>query len=209
MQLILARHGNTFGLGDKVVWVGARNDFPLVEKGVIQAHAVAEGLISAGLLPTRIYSGPLQRTVHTARIIANVLDLGKNCIKIAEELVEIDYGTWEARSNSEIRAEVGDGPLDDWQKRSIWPEGFGWSPDESTVLERWSRLMKAIQRENADNAVVLIVSSNGIYRLVAKMLGLSASEAKMNTGAVSQLFVNREGAEVVRWNLDPAQLSKR
>ncbi len=29
MLLLLARHGNTFNKGDKVVWVGAQTDLPL------------------------------------------------------------------------------------------------------------------------------------------------------------------------------------
>ena len=44
MLLLLARHGNTFEKGDKVVWVGARTDIPLTAKGRDQAAALAAGL---------------------------------------------------------------------------------------------------------------------------------------------------------------------
>jgi probable phosphoglycerate mutase len=37
MQLILSRHGNTFSPQDAVVWVGAKQDLPLVDSGVLQA----------------------------------------------------------------------------------------------------------------------------------------------------------------------------
>ncbi|WP_422925764.1 histidine phosphatase family protein [Singulisphaera sp. PoT] len=208
MQLILARHGNTFGPGDKVVWVGARSDMPLVEKGLQQAEAVAAGLKAAGLIPSRIYAGPLKRTAETAAIVARECGLPSESIVIADELREIDYGTWEARSNDEIRGEVGGGPIDGWQKLSIWPEGFGWKPGESDVTAAWNRLIEAIRRDNADDAVLLIVSSNGIYRLVAKMLGLPSAEAKMGTGTVSRLVVDGSSVQIAGWNLDPSKLAE-
>ena len=38
VELLLVRHGNTFGPGDAVTWVGAREDLPLVESGEAQAR---------------------------------------------------------------------------------------------------------------------------------------------------------------------------
>jgi probable phosphoglycerate mutase len=207
MQLILARHGNTFAPGDKVVWVGARSDLPLVDKGLAQARAVADGLRTAGLAPSRIYAGPLKRTRTTAEIVAGAFGLGASAVVIADDLREIDYGTWEGRSNDEIRAEVGDGPIDDWQKRSVWPDGFGWLPGEAAVLAGWNRLVARIAGDNPADAIVLVVSSNGIFRLVAKALGLPAAEAKMGTGTVARLVVDGGTTTIAGWNLDPAALT--
>jgi len=207
MQLILVRHGNTFDPGDRVVWVGARTDLALVKKGREQAIAVATGLASAGLQPSRIYAGPLLRTRQTAEIIAAEHRMAVGSVTLSEDLREIDYGNWEARSNDEIRSEVGDQVIDDWQKRSIWPDGHGRNPSKADVVAGWQRLIARIQTENTGDGVVLIVSSNGIFRLVAKSLGLSPSEAKMNTGSVAHLVADEEGISVKAWNLDPASLS--
>ncbi|WP_370677890.1 histidine phosphatase family protein [Pleomorphomonas sp. PLEO] len=207
MHLILVRHGNTFGPADKVVWVGARTDLDLVEKGREQAAAVAAGLARAGLRPSRIYAGPLKRTRQTAEIISADHGLEASHIVLSDDLREIDYGSWEARSNEEIRAEVGDQVIDDWQKRSIWPEGCGWQPGEAGVITGWKRLLVRIRKENADDSVVLVVSSNGIFRLIAKSLGLSAAAAKMNTGAVAHLIGDGFGFSVKAWNVAPAELS--
>ena len=49
MDILFARHGNTFGPGDKVVWVGRETDLPLVEKGLAQAEAAGQALVRAGL----------------------------------------------------------------------------------------------------------------------------------------------------------------
>lgn len=207
MHLILVRHGNTFGPQDKVVWVGARSDLDLVEKGHEQAAAVAAGLASAGLRSSRIYAGPLKRTHQTADIIATEQGLDADKIVISDDLREIDYGSWEARSNDEIRAEVGDQAIDDWQKRSIWPKGCDWRPDEAGIIAGWKRLLVRIRKENEDDSVVLVVSSNGIFRLVAKSLGLSSAEAKMNTGAVAHLIGDGFGFSIKAWNVAPAELS--
>lgn len=206
MHLILVRHGNTFGPADKVVWVGARTDLDLVEKGREQAAAVAAGLARAGLRPSRIYAGPLRRTRQTAEIISADQGLEASQIVISDDLREIDYGSWEARSNDEIRAEVGDQVIEDWQKRSIWPDGFGWQPDEAGVITRWKRLLVRVRNENEGDSVVLVVSSNGIFRLVAKSLGLSPTEAKMNTGAVAHLIGDGFGFSVKAWNVAPEEL---
>lgn len=206
MHLILVRHGNTFGPQDKVVWVGARSDLDLVEKGREQAAAVAAGLATAGLRPSRIYAGPLKRTRQTADIIAAKHGLDAGEIVISDDLREIDYGSWEARSNDEIRAEVGDQVIDDWQKRSIWPQGCDWQPDEAGIIAGWKRLLVRIRKENDGDSVVLVVSSNGIFRLVAKSLGLSPAEAKMNTGAVAHLIGDGFGFSIKAWNVAPAEL---
>lgn len=206
MQLILARHGNTFGPGDKVVWVGARSDLPLVEKGLAQAEAVAAALVRAGLVPSRIYAGPLMRTRQTAEIVAGALGLGSEAVVISEELREIDYGLWEGRSNDEIRAAAGEAAIDGWQQQSIWPDGFGWRPGEADVLDRWQRLMERIATDTPADARVLVVSSNGVYRLVAKALGLAPAAAKMATGALARLEIAGGDTRVLDWNVAPDAL---
>lgn len=207
MQLILVRHGNTFGPGDAVVWVGARTDLPLVETGIGQAEAVAAGLRSADLIPTRLYAGPLRRTAETAALIARGCGLGPTAVVTSAALREIDYGRWEGRSNAAIRAEAGDAAIDGWQRESIWPQGMGWLPDEATILTAWTDLLATIRREVSDTATVAIVSSNGIFRIVAKALGIAPQDAKMATGAVSRLRVVGDRIEVLDWNIDPARLA--
>ncbi|HRQ61108.1 MAG TPA: histidine phosphatase family protein [Alphaproteobacteria bacterium] len=66
--LIIARHGNTFGPGDTVTYVGGRTDLPLVESGVEQAKALGRYLREHRLIPDVVYSSNLQRTQETARI---------------------------------------------------------------------------------------------------------------------------------------------
>ncbi len=72
MLLLLARHGNTFNKGDKVVWVGARTDLPLTAKGREQAQALGEALAPFAPRIKRVIAGPLLRTNEQAAIICEV-----------------------------------------------------------------------------------------------------------------------------------------
>jgi len=204
MRLILARHGNTFGPNDKVVWVGARSDLPLVDKGRRQATAIAQALMAAHDVPERIYAGPLQRTRQSGEIVASACGLGADALIVSDALREIDYGTWEGRSNDEIRAAHGDRDIDDWQQRSLWPDGHGWTPGETAILTAWTDLIARIEAETAPDGTALVISSNGIFRVVAKAWGMSAERAKMATGALSRVTLNNGHPTVTAWNLRPA-----
>ena len=194
MRIFLVRHGNTFAAGDKVVWVGARSDLDLTAEGRAQAEAVGKALVFLGAAPGALYFGPLKRTVQSAAAIAARFELSPEQSHICEELREIDYGLWEGRSNDEIRAEYGSEPIDGWQKRNVWPDGFDWSPSLEQIKANWADLLaRIIAAGGGQDAVV--VSSNGIFKLVAEALGIPKENAKMATGSISVLTVS-EGGEI-------------
>ncbi|HRC26802.1 MAG TPA: phosphoglycerate mutase family protein, partial [Alphaproteobacteria bacterium] len=66
-RLVIARHGNTFESGQTPRRVGARTDLPLTETGRAQGRAVGLLLRAQGMIPARVYTGSLRRTVETAR----------------------------------------------------------------------------------------------------------------------------------------------
>ncbi|MCR9267551.1 MAG: histidine phosphatase family protein, partial [Alphaproteobacteria bacterium] len=131
-RILLARHGNTFGPGDTPVWVGAKEDLPLVESGEAQARALGEALAEAGLTPSRIICGPLKRTRRAAGIVAELTGYSGS-ETIDERLKEIDYGSWGGKSNDEIIAEFGQEALDCWDKQHRRPPGADWSPSEAEL----------------------------------------------------------------------------
>lgn len=203
MRLILIRHGNTFGPGERVVWVGARSDLPLVAKGRDQAAAVGRALAARpDDRPARIFAGPLKRTQESAALIAAELGLPASAIETAGALREIDYGTWEGRSNDDIRARHGDAAIDAWQKRGIWPEGFGWSPEPQAIRAAWAALVADLP----EGGTFAFVSSNGIYKLLAPLFGIAPEAAKMATGHVSVLERADGGYRVIAWNTAPEAL---
>lgn len=208
MKILLARHGNTFNKGDKVFWVGARTDMPLVAEGHRQASAIAEAIKRAGISIGSIYAGPLLRTRETAYDVAENIGLDtSSAVNVMQELRELDYGVWEGRSNDEIRAAYGSDDIDNWQHRSVWPEGYGWKPGEQMVRDQWKTLVERICRAGNDGDTALIVSSNGIFRIIAKDIGVAVADAKMGTGCLSQIEMFDGRVKVDFWNVDPKTMS--
>ena len=89
MDIICARHGNTFAPGERVVFVGANEDVPLVPSGEEQALRLGAALREARIAPAVVLCGPLQRTRRYAELVAEKLGLGMKPI-VDARLTEID-----------------------------------------------------------------------------------------------------------------------
>jgi probable phosphoglycerate mutase len=183
-SLLFARHGNTFGPGDKVVWVGRETDLPLVDKGLEQAAAAAQALRRKGLIPDAIYCASLQRTRRFATVVADALGLREPVID--HRLDELDYGRWAGRSNDEILAADPNAAaaMEAWNAGDVWPEKAGWVSQKNSVmagLESYAaeRLAPGV------HARPLTVSSNGILRFLPRLL--------LETGALLPSFKMRTG----------------
>ena len=93
--IILIRHGECEG-NIKGMFRG-RTDFPLNERGLIQAQDLAQELKSFPL--KYIYTSPLSRARQTAEAI------GQECgieVKVEEQFNNIELGSWEGRLKTEI-----------------------------------------------------------------------------------------------------------
>jgi probable phosphoglycerate mutase len=212
MLLLLARHGNTFETGDKVVWVGARTDLPLTAKGREQAAALGEGLQPIKGAIKRIVSGPLKRTWEHASIAA--ADLGfQEPIEIDVRLREIDYGLWEAKTSGEIQALGGADELNAWDKNGIWPASPGWSPPEETVTANVMQLAYDLEGSLGKDDAALLVTSNGILKFFLKLVpgafeDMAASRSlKVSTGNCCALAFEAGAWRVVFWNRQPGRLA--
>jgi len=94
-MIILVRHGECEG-NIKGMFRG-RTDFPLNERGLVQAQDLAQELKNFPL--KYIYTSPLSRARQTAEAI------GKECgieVKVEEQFNNIQLGSWEGRFKNEI-----------------------------------------------------------------------------------------------------------
>lgn len=205
MKLILARHGNTFGPGDIPVWVGAKEDFPLVTRGLEQACEVAEALLRLDISLSGLIAGPLRRTRTGADIIADKTGFSGE-VEIDHRLTEIDYGSWGGKSDDEIISLYGAGVIEDWREHSIRPSGADWSPDQDTLRHNALRLLNEIKDRFDEHANVMLVSSNGILRYYhAAIYGpdISAPSAKVKTGHMCIAEMEAGHLKPVCWNVNP------
>ena len=123
IRLILARHGNTFEMGQTPIQVGARTDLPLTQQGRDQAEQIANFLHRQGIKPAAIFAGALKRQTESAQIIGK--QLGIQIELNQEALTEIDYGPWEGLTSEEI---VKQWPHEyaRWTEEGRWAEKDLW-----------------------------------------------------------------------------------
>ncbi len=208
LRLILARHGDTFNPGDRVVFVGASNDLPLTEKGRAQAAALGECLARLKLQDCPILCGPLQRTRIFAQIAAAHLT-PTPLITVDFRLNELDYGLWAGLTNQEIKDRYGEDELTGWDTQSIWPQNAGWPESEAVVTSEVLSLVQEIRATGATSAVV--VSSNGRLRYFLKSIPGAfeqyalAGEAKVRTGNICMLEFTKDKGRVCGWNISPKE----
>ena len=210
MKVILARHGNTFAPGDKVVWTGKSNDLPLVEKGLQQASNIAQWLRAQGHAPVKIYSSNLSRVRVTADIIIKELGLSIDPI-VDERLAEIDYGSWTGVSDAEVEEQFGTEALQNWRERSQFPPAGQWGESEAEVTSRVDDFFNTeIKPQLSSNGKsLMIISSNGILRYFLRQIDgefegrVASQQFAVKTGAICVLDYSNGKLTVESWNLRP------
>lgn len=198
IRLFLARHGNTFNAGDKVVMVGSKTDLSLTDFGQQQALQLAHYFKEQGIQFDKVYCGDLKRQYQTAETISNTLTTG------VQALDELDYGAWEGLTDEEIQAQWPQ-EFADWNQKGIWPANvFGMSFEaKKEKLGQWIEAIKA-----QDAKTVLAISSGGIIRLFLSLIpsiwaDIDFKHYKMKTGHFCELWIQPEGIKVIRWNESP------
>lgn len=212
MKLFLARHGNTFAPGQKVVWTGGDYDIPLVEKGREQAGTLAAVLARKNIALSDIYCGSLKRTLEYAEIIAGHLKIQKPPV-IDDRLNEIDYGNWTGLSGGEIEKKYGKDELEAWNTDSTWPKNAGWSGTEQATIDKIIQFTNEITPRYDESETVLVVSSNGKLRYFLKLIPyefekrIKSQAFKVKTGNICRLDIHKSEIRLVFWNIGPNRIS--
>lgn len=210
MIWVWARHGNTFGPEDEVVYAGKRNDLPLVAQGIEQAHRLADAWLAFGLTPAAVYCGTLLRLRQTADIVCARLGGPASRIQVDARLDELDYGDWTGRTRSDVAGQFGEASVLDWEQRSIWPTAAGWTSSAAMVQRELADWMAQTRARHAGQGPVLAISSNGRLRYVLTQVPdafetrLAAQQIKIRTGHVGAVHLTDHTAHVVCWNEPPA-----
>jgi 2,3-bisphosphoglycerate-dependent phosphoglycerate mutase len=202
--LIIARHGNTFGPGDTVTYVGGRTDLPLVESGREQARAIGRYLKEHRLIPDVVYSSGLQRTQETAKIAVKESGIS-NPVFTLDIFKEIDYGPDENKTKDDVIARIGTQAHKDWEESNVIPSG--WKIDANDIIRNWLDFGEQI-RAHDDNETILVVTSNGIARFAPYLTGdfenfRQNHSLKLATGALA-ILEYKNGWAVKEWNIRPS-----
>ena len=148
-----------------------------------------------------IFAGSLIGTRETAAVVAAEIGFPIDKIEIDASLREIDYGLWEGKSTDEIDFMGGGAELAAWENCGKWPSAAGWGASRAEHVRAISSLIDGI-RQRSDHPV-LIVSSNGIFRLLSQFIHPQAKGMKMATGHLSLLSIGETRIGIVGWNVPP------
>lgn len=204
--VILVRHGRTALTESKKISGSGGQDPFLSEAGTQDAQKVAAELAKIGSsgpwahleAPSVIVASPINRTVHTANVIAERLGIA---VQKSVDIAEIAFGDWDGHTNDEVMAK--------------WPEEFrrwqgSWdvSPPNGESLDafdlRVQRGRREILREHAGKTVVVVshvMPTRGFLR-AANEGGISAYwRPQISPCSISIVrFWGDQAAEIVTMN---------
>src|ERR1700739_2631967 len=143
----LARHGETaWSLTGRHTGL---TDLPLTERGQRTARQLGERL--KGLAFAKVLTSPLQRARHTCELAGFAA-----VAEIDPDLVEWDYGEYEGRRTSDIRAECPN-----WQ---LFRDGCPGGESPQQVAARADHVLIQVRETDAN---ILIFSSGHLLRMLA------------------------------------------
>lgn len=165
MEIILVRHGETEWNVNEVF--RGRINIGLSARGARQAGLLGQYL--SGTKIEAIYSSPLWRAFQTAEAIDKYHHLG---IKVADELIDFDFGEWQGLSLPEVREKHPE-LFQEWAEH---PEKVKIPGGESLedVSERASSFIIEAMTRHAGN--VIMVSHRVVNKvIICALLGLDNS----------------------------------
>ena len=173
--------------------VGSVNDWPLSEKGVLQAENIGKNLAKELSAEYKIYSSDLLRAVQTAEIVGKYLDIEPI---LKAELRERDLGEAVGHSVRWLREHM------EKPERTVDDRLF---PSAESRREEWNRLKPFFDEITSNDEEYIIIVSHGDLLSVfnAMWLGLPAESLEKTelfgvSGGVSFLFENSEGKRFVK-----------
>jgi broad specificity phosphatase PhoE len=194
--LIPLRHGET-------EWSAAgrhtgRTDVPLTDRGRAQAAALAPAL--AGRDIRAAFTSPAGRATETAEIA------GLSGAKQDPDLWEWDYGGYEGRTTTQIRAGRPGWYL--WRDGVI--PGDAAHPGETIdqVGARADAVLGRVRPLLADGDVVLVAHGHFLRVITARWLGLAPSDGRLfrlDTGTLSTLGTEHGEPVITTWNVPVGQ----
>ncbi|MYD04251.1 MAG: phosphoglycerate mutase [Acidimicrobiia bacterium] len=188
-RILLVRHAPTPETGDRLT--GRASGVFLDEPGRQAARAAARAL--ADVEVEAIYSSPIERTLETARIIAQphrltpITDLG---------LTEMDFGAWTGQTLESLRRTKEWGTVQAAPSRFTFPEG-------ESFVEAQRRSVDSVERIAQDHPgkIVAAVSHADIIKLIMSYyLGQALDlfqRLRISTASISELQIEDSHPPVV------------
>lgn len=183
VKIFVSRHGQDADNANGIL-NGHRNE-PLTDLGRKQATDVANKMLNAGFrykspsgdasegitILSAVYSSPLQRALHTARIFADILKNGttdEGKVEVLQDLIERDFGIMAGLPTQSITAICGEDKIlaTDTINYFLDPEGAETFPQ---LIERAKRLFTHIEKVTKDlpsDSSILLVTHGDFGKML-------------------------------------------
>ncbi len=195
---LLVRHGTNDWVGKRLA--GWTPGVGLNEEGRRQARALARRLAQTPL--TALYTSPLERTLETARILAEPHPHLE--VRVDVRLAEVRYGTWEGKDLEVLRQDPGWPAVRHTPSLARFPEGESFREVQARAvgaLEGWATAYPG-------GTLLIVTHADVVKLLVAYYLGLPLdlySRLPVAPASLTVLQRGPGGARIERLN-DTAHL---
>ncbi len=167
--VLLLRHGQSTWNAESR-WQGWA-DAPLSDEGLRQAAEMAARLASAEVRFVGVVSSDLSRSIDTAAVMAQALELGD--VAVEPDLRERDVGDWSGRTTEEIDI-IWPGAIAAWREgRLDRPPGGELEPAFR------ARVVRVVERLAAGrDGPVLAITHGGVIRALQRHLGVEPASTQ-------------------------------
>src|ERR1700687_91611 len=159
---LFLRHGQAKNNVERIL-AGRTKGFPLTELGIQQAEKIGDFLKPLNI--SKIYCSPVERAEHTARIVANKMDLSCD---VDERLTEIDMGTFTGMHYDEMFEKHGNVFLKFYQGHPV-VENNG----IETFLNVKKRILDMVDhcsKKHNEETVLLVTHMDPIKSIISTIL---------------------------------------
>jgi probable phosphomutase (TIGR03848 family) len=192
----IVRHGVTSHTGRRLS--GWLPGIHLTAEGAAQAEAAADRL--EGVPLKAVYSSPIDRTMETARPIA---ERHKLEVEVRDGLGEVRYGKWTNRSFKSVRRTKLWSTVQTWPSGARFPEGEALREVQARALEE----LDHIREEHPRHAVCCVSHADVIRLVVAHYLGMHIDlfqRIAVGPGSITVVAVGDGGPRVLALNAPAA-----
>jgi probable phosphoglycerate mutase len=183
-RLLLVRHGATALTAQRRY--SGRGDVPLSDAGLAQARATATRVKALAPSAAAVVTSPLVRCTRTAEVIAATLGAGVP-VEVEPDLVECDFGEWEGKTFTEVRAQWPD-EMDAWlgSTEEAPPGGESFR----AVATRVRRVVATLHKSYPESTVVVVSHVSPLKILLRD--ALAAGDAFLH-----RLYLDPAGLSIV------------
>jgi probable phosphoglycerate mutase len=159
---LFLRHGQAKNNVERIL-AGRTKGFPLTEVGVQQAEKIGDFLKPFNI--SKIYCSPIERAEHTAKIVANKVDL--RC-DIDERLTEIDMGTFTGMHYDEMFKKHGNVFLKFYQGHPIVEENG--IETFTSVKKRVLDMVDHCSKKHNEETILFVTHMDPIKSIISTIL---------------------------------------